>query len=127
MGAPQRYSSGTLTLSAGGASTSYFGPNSNLYPITGYLLRVVYTKVNFSNNVTFTFSGEDSGLVLFSVTAGNGDASTIYNPLATSHVATTGAATGNTDALVPIVGERLKLVIAAGGNATTGSFIVLIG
>lgn len=127
MAAIQRFASGTVTLSAGGAATVYFGPNGNADHIQyGFLLRVVYTKVNFSNSVTFTFSGENTAEDKFLVTAGNGDASTIYHPQAASHVGTTGAATAVVDSLIPIVGERLKLVIAAGGNATTGSFVVYV-
>lgn len=131
MAAIQRFASGTVTLSAGGAATLYFGPTGktsvNEDPIQyGFLLRVVYTKVNFSDGVTFTFSGENTAEDKFLVTAGNGNASTIYHPQAASHVATTGAATAVVDSLIPIVGERLKLVIGSGGNATTGSFVVYV-
>jgi len=84
----------------------------------------------YDNTVDFTVTGDVSGLPILTVT--NESASNTYYPrAATASVANAAAlyAAGGTAVtdLIPVAGERIKIVVAQGGASKTGKLHVWIG
>lgn len=93
----------------------------------GYVVRVQYVKhgsTPFSDGVNVTITGKDSGVGI--LTEANLNASGIRFPLGASHKAADGAVTGNNDMLLAIFGEKIKVVVASGGDTKTGQFIFYV-
>lgn len=100
-------------------ATEYIGP---LY---GKLDTLVYTKVDFTDGVDFTITNELTGETIWTDT--NINASEAVRPrIITQH--TDGAA--NTTLVIRepyfFAGQRIKIVIAAGGAAKFGRFTALM-
>lgn len=111
-----------VTSDASGDATVYSGRTYN-----GYLHSIIYTKDDFADTVDFTITTE-SNINLW--TEANVTASKTVHPRAASHSAAGVAATydGTRAVLVPvaIAGERIKVVVANAGNATSGTFTVFV-
>jgi hypothetical protein len=116
----------TPVCDANGAATSY----SDV--VTGSIVTVAYAKAasnNYSNGVGATITVEGTGESVLTLTNMNATAS--YGPRQATHT-TAGVASlfaaGGSAVLAPIVvaQDRIKIVIASGGNATTGTFSVLL-
>ncbi len=120
----------TITTDADGDGTGYT-PNI----VSGYVESIRYVKPvsgGYENNVTLAVTGEDTGTAILSLAAGQMDASVTKNPRAAVHAVADGAALvlnsdddPVTDKLA-IAGERIKLVVAAGGDTKTGTFYVTV-
>ena len=114
----------TLTTDASGDVTAYTSD-----PITGKINAIKYTKTDFANGVDFTVTGESSGIAIWTGTDVN--ASTTVAPRQATH-STAGAAAlyaaGGTavNDLIAISKERIKIVVAQGGNAKTGTLDIII-
>lgn len=113
----------TLTTDASGNATGYIDAG------VGYLQAIKYTKVDFADGVDFTITGETSGQTLWAQNDVNASA-TVY-PRAATHT-TAGAAalyaSGGVAVLDKIfVAERIKVVVASGGNTKTGTFTAVVG
>lgn len=97
--------------------------------VTGRILAIIYVKTNFSNGVDFTITAEATGETIW--TESNVDVAATKYPRAAVHDTAGVAATlDGTRAMrdcVHVAADRVKIVIAAGGNATTGSFIIITG
>lgn len=100
----------------------------------GEILQIRYVKAGsggFSDGVDFVVSLEGSGVIVWD--EDNVNASATRKPQQATHLNTTGAASlyaaGGEAVLAPIVvaGERIKTVVASGGNATTGTVYIWIG
>jgi len=112
-----------VETAADGSATVYSGQTFN-----GRLVAIVYTKDDFTDGVDFTITSEDSGQTLW--TESNVNASAIKYPLTAAH-STAGVAVtydGTRPILVPIAltNERISVVIANGGNATSGDFYFVV-
>jgi hypothetical protein len=107
----------TLTTIADGTGTAYS------QAITGQVLAVYYTKVDFSNGSTMTLEGETTGEHIWSETAVN--ASAVRRPRLPYHDAA-GAEDSVAETYV-CVNERLKWTITGGGSVTSGTLVVVIG
>lgn len=100
--------------------------------VSGYVESIRYVKSDYANNVTLAVTGETTGTPILSLAAGQMDASVTKNPRLAVHAVTDGAALVYTTDNKPVVdkiaiaGERIKLVVAAGGNAKTGTFYVTV-
>lgn len=111
------------TLSSGGAAELY---TPDLY---GELVSIRYVKGNFADTVDFVITANSTGETLWSEE--NVTASKSCYPRAATH-STAGAAalyaSGGVAVLdrVALGGDKVKIVIANGGNATTGTFYVTI-
>lgn len=114
-----------VTTAADGTATAYT-PR-----FRGKVHSIAYIKAgsgNFDDGVDFAITGEDTGEGLW--TESNVNASKQVYPRADTHGRTAGAslfAAGGTAVQdkVGIVG-RVKIVIAQGGNAKTGQFLVMV-
>lgn len=111
---------------AAGAATSYTPV------VTGRLISIQYVKAgsaNYTDGVDFTITAETTGQTLWTDT--NINASEIVAPRQPTHAgdgsASLYAATGEpTEDHIYLANERVKVVIAAGGDTKTGTFYITI-
>ena len=113
----------TVTTAADGTATSY----SEV--AMGLLSSVSYVKTDFADGVDFTITTETTGQNVWTDT--NINASEVVNPRAATHDATGAAslyaAAGEpVEDYIPIANERIKIVIAQGGNVKTGTFYFVL-
>lgn len=111
--------SATVVTAADGSATEYIGP---LY---GLLDTLIYTKTDYADTVDFTITKESTGEGVW--TEANVTASDYTRP----RVITQDLVDADSTTLVirePILfaGERIKIVLAAGGDAKTGKFTALL-
>lgn len=113
----------TVTTAADGSATAYS-------PIvTGKLSQIRYVKTDFAVGVDFTITSEATGETLW--TEANVDASTTRAPRQATHgtdgVAALYAAAGTAvNDKIALAKDRVKIVIANGGNAATGTFHIVM-
>lgn len=97
--------------------------------VYGRLVSIRYVKDDFADGVDFTITAEDTGETLWAEEDVNASAS--RSPRAATH-STAGAASlyasGGEAVLdkIGLGGDRIKIVVASGGNATSGTFHILI-
>jgi hypothetical protein len=114
-----------VTTAADGTATAYSASTYN-----GNIQCVDYIKTDFANGVDFTVTTEVTEHTVWTGTDVN--ASAEMRPRSAVHD-TTGAVLqhGSSSPVVtdyiPMVNERLKIVIAQGGNAKTGTFRLIVG
>jgi hypothetical protein len=106
-----------LTTNASGAVTA-FTP-----PVTGRIAAVIYTKGNFDNGADLTITVESTTQSLWTDTDVNAS-ETVY-PLAVGNLGT-GAASTLTEVPIFVANDRVKVVVAQGGNAKTGTITVIV-
>jgi hypothetical protein len=114
----------TITTDAGGDATAYVAVQH------GRVLQIHYVKDNFDNGVDFTITSEATGQTIW--TESNVNASKTVAPRQATH-ATDGSASLYAAAGEPVedaialANDRVKIVIAQGGNAKSGTFHVVTG
>ena len=113
----------TLTTAADGTVIGY-SPR-----LAGKIHAVHYVKGDFADGVDFTITAEATGETIW--TESNVNASTVRYPRAATHstagVASLFAAGGTAvQAPVAIANDRVKLSIAQGGAAKSGTFHLLV-
>jgi hypothetical protein len=97
--------------------------------VSGYIHSVQYVKTDYANGVDFTITSETTAQTIW--TQSNVDAAAIVAPRQATH-STAGVAalyaSGGTGVLdrVALSRERVKVVIAQGGNAKTGAFHITV-
>jgi hypothetical protein len=105
----------TITTNTGGAATVYLGSN-----IRGYIVSLKYIPGTLATGADVTITGETSGIPI--LTAANaGTATKFFYPRAIASKVADGTAGTADDLMIPIFEERVKVVVAEGGNTTTGS------
>ena len=118
-----------FTTTAGGAATVTSGENVN-----GRLFEVVYTYDDAATGADFTITGNTTGKALLTIT--NAGVSTVtWRPRGVVHTqAETGAGTavtfdGTNELYEPtvLVDEEIKVVVASGGNAKSGTLTFITG
>lgn len=113
----------TVTTAANGSATAY----SDI--VTGKLSQIRYVKTDFADGSTFTITAEATGETLWTEAAVN--ASATRAPRQATHT-TAGAAAlyaaGGSAVLdkIALARDRIKIVIANGGNVATGTFHFVI-
>jgi hypothetical protein len=115
----------TVTTAADGTATAYSAKTYN-----GRIQCVDYIKTDFADGVDFTITTENTAHEVWTGTDVN--ASRFMRPRSTVHDTTGGVLQhGSANPVVadyiPMVNERLKIVIAQGGNAKTGTFRLVVG
>lgn len=113
----------TVTTAADGSATAYSPV------VTGKLSQIRYVKTDFAVGVDFTITSEATGETLW--TEANVDASATRAPRQATHgtdgVAALYAAAGTAVlGKIALAKDRVKIVIANGGNATTGTFHIVM-
>jgi len=113
----------TITTDSSEAGTGYLGP------FNGKLNLIAYTKVDYADGVDFTITSETTGQTLWTDT--NINASETVAPRHATHT-TAGAAavyaSGGEAVLdsILLAGERIKIVVASGGAAKSGTFRAIV-
>ncbi|MFC0243669.1 hypothetical protein [Rhodopseudomonas telluris] len=113
----------TVTTAADGTATAYT-PR-----LSGKISQIEYVKTDFADGVDFAITGEATGIGLW--TESNVNASAVRAPRQPTHsqvgaallYATGGAAVAEEIALSS---DRVKIVIAQGGNAKSGTFHIVV-
>ena len=114
----------TITTEASGDATGYTPV------VTGFLSQIRYVKTDFDNGVDFTITAEATGETLWTEITVN--ASATRAPRQATH-GTDGAASlyaGAGTAIqdkIALANDRVKIVVAQGGNAKVGTFHIVIG
>lgn len=86
----------------------------------GFLVVLKYTPGTLAAGTDLTITGEDSGIPILTVTDA-GASIAFYYPRAFNNSVADGAAGTEPGEFVPIKDERIKIVVAEGGNAGLGS------
>lgn len=114
----------SLTTDASGDATEYSGV------ITGKIVSVRYVKDDFADGVDFAITAEDTGETIWA--EDNINASETVAPRQPTH-STAGAAalyaaagTAVNDDIV-LVKDRVKIVVANGGDTKSGTFHIIVG
>lgn len=112
-----------VTTAADGSATVY----SDV--VSGEIRAIHYLKTDFADGVDFAITLETTGQNVW--TESNVNAAAVRAPRMATHgvdgVASLFAAGGlGVQAPIPVADERIKIVIAQGGNAKTGAFHILL-
>lgn len=113
----------SVTTAADGSATAYSPV------LTGKLSQIRYAKTDFADGVDFTITSEATGETLW--TESNVNASATRAPRQATHstagVAAVFAAAGEAVLdKIALASDRIKIVIAAGGNAKVGAFHLIM-
>lgn len=112
-----------VTVDASGDATEYSPV------LSGKLISFRYVKDDFANGVDFTITAEDTGETLWAEENVNASA-TRYPRAATASTAGAAslyAALGTAvNDRIALGQDRVKIVVASGGNATSGTFHITI-
>ena len=113
----------SATTNGSGAATVY-----SPY-LSGYIESIQYVKTDFADGVDFTITAEATGEAILSLTDQN--TATTVRPRAATHstagVAALYAAAGTAvNDRIALGRDRVKIVIAQGGNTKTGSFVITV-
>ncbi len=112
-----------VVTAADGTATAY-----SSY-LSGKIHSIHYLKTDFADGVDFTITADRTGETLW--TESNVNAATVRYPRAATH-STVGVASlyasGGTAVQAPVAmaADRVKIVIAQGGNAKSGAFHILV-
>ena len=114
----------TVTTSDDGTATAY---SEN---ITGRICQIRYVKTDYGANPDFTITAEATGETIW--TQVDVDASVTVAPRQATHsnagVASLYAAGGEpVEDYIVMANDRVKIVIAGGGDTKTGTFHILVG
>lgn len=112
-----------LTTAADGTATGYTPV------VTGKISAIHYVKTDFANGVDFTVTSEATGETIWA--EADVDASATRAPRQATHstagVASLYAAAGTAvEDKIAVANDRIKIVIAQGGDTKTGSIIVVL-
>ncbi len=118
----------TVTTAADGTATAYL-PTADGDSFSGRLSHIVYTKTDYATGVDFTITAEGTGDGIWTET--NVDATATRAPRQATHdnvgVASLYAAAGEpVEDYIVLAQDRIKIVLASGGNAKTGKFEAVV-
>jgi hypothetical protein len=108
----------TITTSSGGAATVYFGER-----ICGRVVAIKYVPGTIDTGAGLVISGETSGVAILTK-ASAGTSTVWYRPFAAGNKVADGAASTISEAPVFVHEERIKLVVASGGDTLTGTMTI---
>lgn len=110
----------TITTNSSGAATVYLGS-----AIRGRIVAIKYAPGTIDTGATLTITGGTSAVPVLTK-ASAGTATVWYYPRAAANKVADGAASALTEASVWLFKESLKVVVASGGNAGTGTMILWV-
>ena len=107
----------TITTNASGAATVYLGSK-----LRGYLVALFYRPGTLDTGADLTVTAEDSGApILTKVNLGTGNSWLYPRALPTNANSATGPLGTVPSERIPLMKERIKVVVAQGGNTLTGT------
>ncbi len=121
---PRKTAAVTIATDSNGDATDY------TEVFTGRIVGVIYTKVDYADGVVLLITTEDTGQTVWSETAVNAS-ETLYprievqDNLGAALLHSSDAANVDQTDYIRAVFERVKIVIASGGNVKTGTFTVI--
>lgn len=112
-----------VTTAADGTATAY-----SPY-LSGFVESIQYVKTDYVDGVDFTITADVTGETIW--TEANVNAAVVKRPRAATHttagVAALYAAGGTAvQERIALGRDRVKIVLAQGGNATSGSFVITV-
>jgi hypothetical protein len=113
----------TVTVNASGDGTGYTDH------VSGVVRAISYVKNNYADGIDVTVTTDVTGQTVLAWTNVNASATTYpYTAMKTTADAAALYAAGGVAVLapIPVAAERLKFVVAQGGNATSGTFYAYI-
>ena len=113
-----------IETDASGDATVYLTHGINRRP-RGMLYALRYVPGTLAAGADLTITGESSEIPVLTV-ANAGTSDVFWYPRAILNEVADGAAGVSGSELIPIVDERIKVVVAQGGNATSGSMEAII-
>lgn len=113
----------TITTAANGSGTGYSAV------VNGRILSIQYVKDDFADGVDFAVTAETTGRSLWSQENVNASAEILPRKQVSETDGTALTYDGTYKVCEPIAlaDERVKIVIASGGNAKSGTFYITIG
>lgn len=109
-----------ITTSTAGAATVYTGP------LTGLISSIKYAPTDTASTADIVVTTNTNAMPVVTKANFSKSAATFLFPRSVAHTVAAGAASGISTELIPIVKEKLKCVMASGGNAKTGTLTVFI-
>jgi hypothetical protein len=113
-----------ITTDASGNATVYLSPGNNINP-NGLLVCLIYTPGTIATGADLTITTENRGIPIM-VKANAGTSPVVYNPRAFPNAVADGAAGTVATELIPVKDERIKVVVAEGGNGGVGSIEAIL-
>jgi len=114
----------SIVTDASGNATVYLSHGLNRKP-NGFLVALKYTPGTLATGADLTITGESSGIPIM-VKADAGTSVAFYYPRALNNAVADGAAGSVPGEFIPIKDERIKVVVAQGGNAGAGSIEAIL-
>jgi len=111
--------SADIVTDASGDATVYLTHSINR-KLNGFLVLLKYTPGTLATGADLTITGETSGIPILTK-ANAGTSNVFYYPRALLNEVADGAAGSSGSEFIPIKDERIKIVVAQGGNAGAGS------
>ena len=109
----------SITTDSSGNATVFLEHGINRKP-NGFLVVLKYTPGTIATGADLTITGEDSGIPILTKTDA-GTAVAFFYPRALLNAVADGAPSTNPSEFIPIKDERIKVVVAQGGNGGIGS------
>lgn len=113
-----------IATNSSGDATVYLTHGANRKP-NGFLVALKYTPGSIDTGGDLTITGETSGVpIITKANAGTSDV--FYYPRALPNAVSDGAAGTVSTEMIPIKDERIKVVVAQGGNTKAGSIEAIL-
>lgn len=112
--------SSSITTSSGGAATVYLGTS-----LTGRVHAIKYAPGTIATGAGLTITGETTAVPIITK-ASAGTATVFYYPRAFANKVTDGAAFTDVTEDVRVYKERIKVVVADGGDSFTGTITAYV-
>ena len=113
-----------ILTDASGNATVYIQPGVGR-GLNGFLIALKYTPGTLATGADLTITGESSGIPIL-VKANAGTSPVFFYPRAFPNAVGDGAAGTVATERIPIKDERIKVVVAEGGNAGAGSIEAIL-
>lgn len=112
-----------VTTAADGSATAYSST------VTGQISAIRYVKTDFADGSTFTITAEASGETIWAETAVNASATRAPRQATHSTAGVAALYAGGGSAVldkIALANDRVKIVIASGGNVKSGTFHIVM-
>jgi hypothetical protein len=110
----------TITTAADGSATVQIGSK-----LRGLLVALVYTPGDIATGADLTITANTTGIAILTVTNA-GTSKVAWFPRALAHEVADASAASSGSESIPLVEESIKVVVAQGGNAKTGTIEAII-